>query len=281
VAVAAIVAGSCGPVVPRDATLPDGFPGWRSAGETRLFRGAELYGHINGGAEVFLELGFDELLVRRYTSERGELQVELYRMTDPTAALGIYLMKSGDERPDVSLAARHTVHPRQLQMVRGDAYMILNVVESDEDLGRDLVAVAGRLAGGMAEVAAGDLFSRLPVDDRVPGSERVVRGPFTLEPLFTLGDGDILSLGGELTAVAAQYRGSSGQPFTRISVTYPDINRAQRAFAHLAGHLDPYLEVVTSEAGRLVFLDYRELYGQVRLTGSEILIEVNLIDPPG
>ena len=41
---------------------------------------------INGGAELFLELGFEQLTIQKYKDGAQELGVEAYRMTDATAS---------------------------------------------------------------------------------------------------------------------------------------------------------------------------------------------------
>lgn len=281
---AAAALGGCGArqsAGPAPGPMPaDGFAGvWTRDGGPTVFPGAELYGHIDGGAEVFLELGFEGLEVQRYTADVGEIAVELYRMTDPVAALGIYLMKCGTETPDPSLEARHTAGPDQLQMVRGSSYVSVNVMRSDGDLEPALVDFARHVSEHLPAGEATGVFEALPQPGRVGGSERVIRGPFTLEALYTFGEGDILGLAGTVTAVAAEYEHDGGR-FTRIVVPYGDAAAAGDAFDGLAANLDPYLEVVDRGPARLVFSDYAGQFGDVRRDGGTITILVHLSERP-
>jgi len=279
----AVSIGCGGPQAEDEPTAfpPDGFLEiWQREPSPRVFEGADLYGHINGGAEVFLELGFDRLDVVRYDSDGGAIEVERYRMTDPVAALGVYLMKCGSERPDPALAARHTAGPLQLQMVRDSDYVIVSSLRPEVDLGEALIAFASYIAEHTPEQLEDDPFTALPTADRVAGSERVIRGPFTLEPLVTLGEGDVLQLKGERTAVAAEYEDAAGQRSTRIVAVYGDSPAARRAFEHLASNLDPYLQVLSSGGDRLVFKDYRERYGEVVLDDRWLWLQVDLATRP-
>ena len=52
--------------------------GWVKSGQTLRFTKNDLYGHINGGAELFLEFGFNELLVQRYEKGGEEITLEIY-----------------------------------------------------------------------------------------------------------------------------------------------------------------------------------------------------------
>ncbi len=49
------------------------------------------------------------------------MAVEIYRMADPVAATGIYLMKCGKETRDASFTERHTVNRHQLMFVSATA----------------------------------------------------------------------------------------------------------------------------------------------------------------
>lgn len=265
---------------PAELPPPGGFlTGWERSGETRLFRGAELYGHINGGSEVFLELGFDELEVQRYALGEHEVALELYHMTDPVAALGIYLMKCGEETPDPTLEARHTVSELQLQMVRGPVYVVVNNMTGTEAAGAALLPLARCVAKRIAPADEAPPFELLPEDDRVPGSRRVVRGPYTLEALYTLGRGDLLNLQETATtAVAAAYGEESTH--TVLVADYKDPAAAGAAFRSVVDGLDSYLKPLDVTEDRLVFRDWNDEYGLVRLRGGILEVRVHLSSPP-
>lgn len=105
-----LVACQLAAAAPRQAARPTGdaaltpsesaAPGWKKVENLRVFSREDLYGYIDGGAELFLELGFDQLTLQKYRNGASEFAVEIYRMTDPAAATGIYLMKCGKETRD-------------------------------------------------------------------------------------------------------------------------------------------------------------------------------------
>jgi len=265
-----------------DPLPPDGFlEAWRTAGERALFTGPDLYNHIDGGAEVFLELGFDRVEVQRYAAGDAELAVELYHMRDPLAALGIYLMKCGSETPSPNLAARHTVNAYQVQLCSGPAYVVVNRLAGDELDPEVMVAFARHVSEQLGSADPLDPFGALPEAGRIAGSERVVRGPYTLEALFTFGQGDVLQLGERgVTAFAAEYREADGSTSTRLRFPYADPGAAAAVFASLAQTLDPELEVLGSSGDRLAFKDYAGLYGELVLAGAVIEARVGLAQAP-
>ncbi|MBN2399809.1 MAG: hypothetical protein JXI33_05645 [Candidatus Aminicenantes bacterium] len=66
-------------------------PGWQRHGQERLFTGAALYQHINGGAELYHQFGFDRLVVQDYAGDAHEARVEIYKMNDPAGAAAVFV----------------------------------------------------------------------------------------------------------------------------------------------------------------------------------------------
>ena len=119
-----------------DVKLPvDNFyPGWIKADSLRRFSAPNLYRHINGGAEIFLELGFQELLVQKYQNENQKLKIESYKMESPESALGIYLMKMGRETPHSDISSRNTCNQYQYTLVKGNYFILVYNFTGDSTL---------------------------------------------------------------------------------------------------------------------------------------------------
>jgi hypothetical protein len=251
---------------------------WTTDTAVRLFRGAELYGHIDGGAEIYLELGFVEAAVASWRRGGELVGVELYRMTDAPAALGIYLGRCGAETPAVGLTTRHTAGRHQLQLVHGPFYAIVETAEDSSVPASVLVEVAAAVVDRLPAATACLVLDALPAEHRVAGSERVIRGPLGLAALITLGDGDILSQAGAVTGVLADYRGHDGEaPMTLLLVRYPDPATAKAAMELVRKNVDPAITVAASTADRLTFVDYSRRPGTITLAGDRL--EMRLLQP--
>ncbi len=263
----------------QDLLPPDGFQGkWQKSGVTRRFHSADLYGHIDGGAELFLEFGFEELVVQDYKSGTDELSLELYRMTDPVAARGIYLMKAGPESSK-ELTFPHTFSPFQLLFARDRYLVILNNLEGRQEREPEMIELARHLAGRLPEAPGFTGVPVLPSEGLLPGSTRLIRGPYGLQAVFTLGSGNILSLAAGQTAASGDYD-LAGKTWTLIACDYPTAALARRAFDYLAAHLDSYLKPIVKGEGRSVFQDYASEYGLIVLSGSRLEITVHLKQKP-
>ena len=276
-AVIALLAAASVAAAGDDALLPpsDFAGGWARAGRAKVFDGSSLYNHIDGGAEIFLELGFAEATVQRYARTGDEVVVECYRMRDADAALAIYLEKCGDETPSPAFAERHTAGRYQLLFVRNRFFVIVNNPPGTPAVAPALVEFARAIAGRLPPAAEVRAFDVLPREGLVPGSERLVRGPVGLQEIATLGEGDVLRLGGTLTAAAARYAGGGGDR-TLVVVVYPSEAGAEAAFRHLVDHLDPEIRPLAASDRRLVFASYDGTFGVAARTGARLELTLRL-----
>jgi hypothetical protein len=273
----------------QDLLPPDGFLGqWKKAERSRIFTSGDLYGRIDGGAELFLEFGFERLTVQTYLpmtpavdeETRGsEFQLEIYRMSDPVAAAGVYLMKCGRETRAAGFDERHAINSYQLIFFRNRYYVVVNNMSGDEKLRGGMVEFARFTASRLPESRRDDFAEALPAGGIIRDSIRLARGPYALQAVYTLGEGDILQLHGSITAVAAEYEGNSGRK-TIILVDYPDKVAAGAAFRHVLSNLDDNLRIEEKSAGRFAFKDYAGEYGLVSLSGRRLTAEVRLTHKP-
>jgi len=69
---------------------------WRQADTPQLFKGEDLYLYINGGAEIYHEYGFKQVLVQDFKNLGDQtICLEIFEMTDDRGAFGIYSFKTG------------------------------------------------------------------------------------------------------------------------------------------------------------------------------------------
>ena len=82
---------------PASGQIPEGFPYLNEDNfakaeylSQRTFTGESLFGYMNGGAELYLEYGFDRMVVTELTYEANYYKFEIYHMNDVEAAYGIF-----------------------------------------------------------------------------------------------------------------------------------------------------------------------------------------------
>jgi hypothetical protein len=174
----------------------DGIPGWTRTGEAEIYTKEGLYGYIDGGAEIVLQYGFQELAVFRFKPAAAqavpkELVLEIYRMETGEAAFGLYSTKvEGDEKVWPGIDPDHWISPGQANLVKGE-YMvnILAPACTEREIGEFAAALEPKIPG--KETIRPAEMSWLPREGMVGGSGRYIKGALAaqnesplLEPAF-------------------------------------------------------------------------------------------------
>ncbi len=210
------------------ALLPeaDAAAGIAPAAPAELFAGRKLFDYMDGGAELFLGFGFDELGVRRYRHGAVTARVAVYRMGGEAEAFGIHAFSGRGAAEDVGGPA--VLAPGgMLSFFRGRFYVRVVAETQGGEVGAALRAL-GRAA-----------FARLPGDSQPPaelallpegalaGSARYLVHPDTARTVWLEGEADVLFEGGG-RAVLALYPGADGDlQLTRAA--YPTAEAAAAA----------------------------------------------------
>lgn len=147
-------------------------------GQVRVFTESSLYGYIDGGAELYLEYGFDTLVVTDLVAGGNDIRVEVYRMEDADAAFGIFSVSRFRCNGGPVLTEHMCRSAYQLQFCRGPFYVsIVNDTGGSTDQ-----ATADRISKFLLEnisdppFAVSDFFTDVP-DAETMKSAVLVRGP--------------------------------------------------------------------------------------------------------
>jgi CO/xanthine dehydrogenase Mo-binding subunit len=195
-------------------------------------------------------------------------------MESPAAALGIYLFQAGRESGWPGIAARNSSEEAQIAALKGRFFVRVNNFEGGAGSKPAMIALATAFLAGVAADPLADPFIALPAPGRVPGSERLIRGPVGLQPYYTFGEGDILGLGGKIFAVLADYRDDAGLTSTRLLIDYKDPEAASTVFECLRSNLDPYLKIIETRPLSFIFQDHLQKYGSAALADGRIEIRI-------
>ena len=256
------------------------YPGWVRSGPCARFDPAGLYNVIDGGAELFLEMGFVELQVQKYAGDGSGIALEAYCMENEAAALGIYLLKCSRETLLPGIRVRHSGDRFQIALLKGNYFIFVNNFSGREDLLPVMTTLAERIGAVIPAGSAVRELDILPAENLVPATALLLRGPYSLQAVYTLGPGDILLLGGRIFAAAAVYREVAGASYTMIVAPYADAVVARAAFANLRRNLDSYLQVLGSGGDFFNFKDFQNYFGRAEIRENKLVILVKLAQLP-
>ncbi len=126
------------PAVDLNAFLPSArdLVGWTPSGEPQHYAGEELYTYIDGGAEIYQEYGFKQVLAQDYKNAAGRgLTLEIYEMKSPEAAFGAFTFKASGKGQSVPIGQAAELEDYYLNAWKGDVvFTVIGFDDSPESL---------------------------------------------------------------------------------------------------------------------------------------------------
>lgn len=220
--------------------LPDSFAGWTGTVQPGLSTIASSDQQAASAAAqesvALSEYGFAGGENGTFKKGADTLQVNVYRMKDPSGAYGLltYLRTAGMERGRL---ARHSfISSTEALILTGN--LVIDVHGRDlhkraTDLKTLAQAVGAHAQGG----ALPTLWEQLPAKELIPGSDRYVLGPQTLNQFFPVGLGNAVGFETGAEAEVARYHSGNGEA-SLLLVDLPTPQIAARILNQMAGQYD-------------------------------------------
>lgn len=129
-----------------DSTLTEAaveVQGWQLDGEPAVYVGDELYELVNGGAEVYHQLGFDRALAADYVDAEGRtLALEVFAMGDIDGAHAIFSDKAGGSGDAVDIGDEAAVESYYMNARTGRFLVTITGFESDQTTADGMLELA-------------------------------------------------------------------------------------------------------------------------------------------
>lgn len=117
--------------------------GWTPSEAPQSYRGDKLYAMIDGGADIYREYGFTQVLRAEYVNGRGKsIKLELFEMESPAAAYGIYTFKIGVGGKAPAIGEEALLEDYYLNFWKGNLLVTVIGPDSEEETVQGVVALA-------------------------------------------------------------------------------------------------------------------------------------------
>ena len=173
--------------------------GMTQSGTTQGYHGDDLFQMIDGGADIYHEYGFRQVLSAEYVDGRGKtIKLEMYEMESPAAAYGLYSFKIGEVGKALAIGQEALIEDYYLNFWKGNLQVTLIGQDSEEETVQNVVALAGAVAARIAPTGERPELAGLLLCEPLPFSHpKYLRGAlglmnnylFDRENIFRVRDG--------------------------------------------------------------------------------------------
>jgi hypothetical protein len=125
--------------------------GWNAAGAPQTYKGEDLFLYIDGGAEIYHEYGFRQVLAQEYRSGSGQtLSLEIYEMADAAAAYGMFTFKSSAKGSPAGVGQDGRLEDYYLNFWKGPCLVTITAFEESAECRAGLLPLARAVEARMA-----------------------------------------------------------------------------------------------------------------------------------
>jgi hypothetical protein len=183
--VAAAAARVQGPLRP---FLPEGNAvlGWARDGQPQEYEGEDLYTYIDGGAEIYQEVGFARVILQDYKNPAGKsASLEIFEMRTPAAAFGMYSFKRSGSGRGVPLGSGAELESYYLNFWKGRFLVTVTGFDDARETVDGLLAIGAAVAAKLpGDGREPELVGALPADGLKPGSVKYIKGLLGLNNVY-------------------------------------------------------------------------------------------------
>lgn len=242
-------------------------PGWTPTGEAQHYTGDDLFVYIDGGAEIYQEYGFKQVLAQDYKNASGKsVTLEIYEMIDPSAAYGIFTFKASDKGRAVAIGQAAELDDYYLNFWKGSFLVTTVGFDESEECRRGVVDLSKAADSKIAPAGSRPvLFDAFPAEWGPAAPRKYLKGMlglFNIYPFFT---SDVFQFE-EAAAVAKDGA-------WLFLFRYPDADTGGKRFPEIVEafkRADPYKNVTLSPRGILSANDGKDRTIAARRIGALI-----------
>jgi len=209
--------------------LPDEVAGWKPSGEDRTFTRETIFEYMDGAGEIYLAYGFRQVLVREYTdASRSPLVAEIYDMTVPADAFGIYASDADGEEVRVG---REALYGGGLLRLWKGRYFVRLLAEKETGETRAVLTGFGlKIAAAISEEGTKPaILACLPQERLEKKSVRYFHKQASLNNHYYLADENVLLLDKGTEVALGQYKEGWGKAMLLVC-RYRSAADARRAY---------------------------------------------------
>jgi hypothetical protein len=155
---------------------PNGTPaGWTRTKPLQAYSQDNLWEFIDGAAETYVGYGFQEALSTTFSQQGADVTVEIYQMSDPLHAFGIYAQERSPAVQSAAVGDNAHASSNVLNFRRGACYVKLTASRPDRPGMAAITALAKAVAERMpAGAALPRELTAFPTGNLVPYSTKFI-----------------------------------------------------------------------------------------------------------
>jgi hypothetical protein len=126
-------------------------PGWKFSQAPEVYKGDDLFELIDGGADIYFEYGFSQVVSADYTDPGQNItQAEIYEMSDAPAAYGIFSLMQQSSAWTAEYGQQTVITPDYIAFWKDKYYVIVSWSSRNDPKSGSMDVLAGIITQNIA-----------------------------------------------------------------------------------------------------------------------------------
>ena len=209
--------------------LPLSMTGWERTDDDRYYDEENLFNYINGGAELYISYGFNNVISRRYSKNgNSQIVVEIFDMVNSRNAYGVFTHVR--EEMDESYGQGSQLYEDAILFWKSRYYISVISLDESEEAQLTIRKIAEYIDNSITETGElPEVLKIIPEKGLVFESILYFHHPVWINSLYYISDENILNIDNQTNCILATY-GDKQDRLYLLAIEYSTIEDAKKAF---------------------------------------------------
>jgi hypothetical protein len=215
---------------------------WKLSSPVKIYDKNTIFDYIDGAAELYFAYNFIKVASAEYKNGQTSIMIDVYDMTTPENAFGIYSLNRYQDANYVSIRNEGILTGTNLDFWKGNYYCkVYSFYQKDvTDFGNKM---ASRIIDTGEEPS---IIEKLPPNGLIPKTARFFTKKLGLDNIHFVSEDNLFGLDGETKGAVAEYKLNENR-FSAFIIEYTSSQKADLAFEAYTKYLTEKTKSISME----------------------------------
>ncbi len=250
-------------------------PGWKSASPISIYDKETIFDYIDGAAELYFAYGFSKVATTEYTDGITSIIIDVYDMSDPEGAFGIYSLNRYEGANYVNIGNEGILVDTSLDFWKGKYYCKIYSFDTSEKYKNIVIEFGDKLSSRIQDSGKEpEIIKILPSEGLMLKTEKFFCRKLGLDNVSFISEDNILNLDGNTKGIFAEYK-LYDTDFQMLIVKYPTKESADLAFNNCSVYFEKDSEIINKNDNIILFKK-DDKYTIIKLNQEFLVLVINI-----
>jgi len=247
---------------------------WKLSSPVKIYDKNTIFDYIDGAAELYFAYNFIKVASAEYKNGQTSIMIDVYDMTTPENAFGIYSLNRYQDANYVSIGNEGILTGTNLDFWKGNYYCKVYSFDQSEKYQKDVTDFGNKMASRIIDTGEEPaVIKKLPQNGLMPKTARFFTKKLGLDNIHLVSEDNLFGLDGETKGAVAEYKINENR-FSAFIIEYTSSQKADLAFEAYTKYLTEKTKSISMEPisdAKAKMFESEGKYTLVSLRGQTIL----------